>query len=183
MPLFFAATLNRKLESAYNFDGIIQLPVHPNVVAKYMAWRTAPNRLKRNALVRQQVRRWLDDLWKPYGTFANAAFQDARKSFSLALIRENENMSIYNNLIQDDIDTITLFFNFVDAGRDGYITPDEISEAMAVDLTGDNIITDAEKIKAGQEWMANTFNAQDFDHDQKISLSELLQYNNDNKNK
>jgi Ca2+-binding EF-hand superfamily protein len=84
----------------------------------------------------------------------------------------------YNNLTQDDIDTITLFFNFVDLDKDGYITPNEINEAMKEDFNGDGIIIDDEKIAGGRQWMESNFNAQDFNADDKISLAELLEYNN-----
>ncbi len=90
-------------------------------------------------------------------------------------------MASYPNLSQDDVCTITAFFNYVDTDRDGYVTPDEISAAMAVDLNGDGVISPDELVVAGQEWMTSNFQAQDLNGDQKLSLSELLQYNNDTK--
>ena len=87
----------------------------------------------------------------------------------------------YPNLTQDDVQTITTFFNYADLDHDGFITPQEINEAMAEDFNGDGTITDDEKIQGGKQWMQSNFNAQDFNSDQSLTLAELLQYNNQNK--
>jgi Ca2+-binding EF-hand superfamily protein len=83
---------------------------------------------------------------------------------------------MYPNLSQDDIQSITDFFNFVDTNKDGLISVSEITSTMTVTdslgVTHDN----------SQEWLSVYFIAEDFNHDQLISLSELLQYNNDTKN-
>lgn len=82
------------------------------------------------------------------------------------------------NLSQDDIDTITAFFNYVDSDKDGYVTKTEIEDAMAVDLNQDGTITPDEKVAAGQEWFNSNFDLQDVNKDSQITLEELLDYNN-----
>ena len=88
---------------------------------------------------------------------------------------------IYPNLTQDDIETMTLFFEFVDSDHDGYVTMDEIREACAVDIDGDGTITDAEKNASAAPWLGALATSQDMDGDQKLSLAELLQFNNSTK--
>ena len=84
---------------------------------------------------------------------------------------------------QDKIATLTAFFNYVDEDHDGFITPAEIEDAMAVSfpdpVTGvsNGIITEADKEQAGQEWLSVYFGQQDTNHDGKISLQELLAWN------
>jgi Ca2+-binding EF-hand superfamily protein len=78
-----------------------------------------------------------------------------------------------------DIDSITAFFNYVDSDNDGFVTVSEIQNAMAVDYDNSGTITDDEKVRAGAQWIANgPFAAQDLNGDNKISLQELLAYNN-----
>lgn len=80
----------------------------------------------------------------------------------------------FPNLSNDDIMTITDFFNQVDTDKDGFISVQEITEAMTVivnNITYDN----------SQEWLANYFSAEDFNQDNLISLNELLLYNNNKK--
>ena len=89
----------------------------------------------------------------------------------------------YSHLTQDDVDTITTFFNFADLDHDGYITQEEINNAMSEDFNGDGTIIDDELIQGGKQWMESNFNAEDFDKDAKISLAELLKYNDENKGK
>ena len=84
----------------------------------------------------------------------------------------------YPNLTADDVDTLSLFFDWVDADRDGLITLAEIKEACAVDLDGDGFITEEEKTACAQAWIA-ALAQQDVDGDQKLTLDELLTYNND----
>ena len=88
----------------------------------------------------------------------------------------------YTNLTQDDIDSITAFFNYVDEDKDGYVSVSEIQDAMAVDLNQDGTITQDEKVTAGQEWLNTNFALQDLDKDSQISLAELLQFNDTYKN-
>ena len=85
---------------------------------------------------------------------------------------------IYPNLTKDDIETLTLFFEFVDSDHDGYVTMDEIKEACAVDIDGDGEITDSEKNASAAPWLGALAASQDTDGDQKLSLAELLQFNN-----
>lgn len=80
----------------------------------------------------------------------------------------------FPNLTNDDILTITDFFNEVDTDKDGFISVQEITNTMTVTVNGityDN----------SQEWLANYFVAEDFNKDNLISLQELLMYNNDKK--
>jgi Ca2+-binding EF-hand superfamily protein len=80
----------------------------------------------------------------------------------------------YPNLSNDDVNTITDFFNEVDTNKDGYISVAEVTAAMTVivnNITYDN----------SQEWLANYFSAEDFNQDHMISLAELLLYNNNKK--
>ncbi|KAJ3170016.1 hypothetical protein HDU87_000482 [Geranomyces variabilis] len=65
-----------------------------------------------------------------------------------------------------------------DTDQDGYVTRAEIEVAMAVDLNADGIVSADEKTIAGQEWFNSFFAAQDSNSDSKISLPELLEYNN-----
>ena len=78
---------------------------------------------------------------------------------------------------QDTIETLTIFFNWVDSDRDGFITITEIREACAVDVNGDGVISDAEKIACGQAWIDSYLPMQDLDGDKKISLVELIAFN------
>jgi Ca2+-binding EF-hand superfamily protein len=78
----------------------------------------------------------------------------------------------------DKIETLTAFFNWVDANNDGLISVEEIKEACAVDLDGDGVITEAEKIQSARQWIETNFPLQDANGDQLISLQELLEFNN-----
>lgn len=49
----------------------------------------------------------------------------------------------YPALTVDDIETLTLFFDWVDQDKDGYITVSEIKSACEVDVDGDGIISEA----------------------------------------
>jgi Ca2+-binding EF-hand superfamily protein len=77
----------------------------------------------------------------------------------------------------DKIETLTVFFNWVDTDHDGFISIDEIKEACAVDIDGDGTITDAEKIQCAQQWITMNLPLQDANGDQLISLAELLAFN------
>ena len=87
----------------------------------------------------------------------------------------------YPRLTQDEIETLTIFFQWVDTDHDGYVTVDEIKEACKVDIDGDGVITEAEKTACAQAWLGTYLTQQDLDSDAKISLHELLKYNNDTK--
>jgi Ca2+-binding EF-hand superfamily protein len=80
----------------------------------------------------------------------------------------------YPNLTNDDIFAITSFFNEVDTDNDGFISVQEINNAMTVTVNG---IT----YNNSQEWLQNYFAAEDFNNDNLISLAELLLYNNNKK--
>ena len=86
----------------------------------------------------------------------------------------------YPKLTADEIETLSLFFDWVDADKDGYISITEIKEACAVDLDQDGFITEAEKEACARAWIAALAD-QDVDDDQKLTLEELLKYNNDSK--
>jgi Ca2+-binding EF-hand superfamily protein len=88
-------------------------------------------------------------------------------------------MSSYPKLTSDDIYSITCFFNYIDTDHDGFVTRAEIETAMAVDFNKDGVVTTDEKTFAGQQWFNSHFSAQDFNADDKITLTELLQWNND----
>lgn len=87
----------------------------------------------------------------------------------------------YTNLSQDDIDTITDFFNWADKDKDGHITKSEIEDAMAVDLDNDGTLSADERTKGGVQWFQSNFALQDLDKDTSITLAELLKFNNDHK--
>lgn len=82
-----------------------------------------------------------------------------------------------HTLTEDVRATLTAFFQWVDTDADGYITVDEIQAACAVDFDGDGVISDAEKIKAGQQWIDINFPLQDSNGDTRITLEELLAFN------
>jgi Ca2+-binding EF-hand superfamily protein len=88
----------------------------------------------------------------------------------------------YPNLTQDDIETMAIFFQWMDTDKDGFVTVDEIKDACAVDLNGDGVITEEEKTQCAQAWLGSYLSQQDVDGDARISLHELLKYNNDTKN-
>lgn len=79
---------------------------------------------------------------------------------------------------QDTIASVSAFFAYVDKDGDGFITPSEAQAAMAVDYNSDGVVSGDEQVKAGAQWVQNgPFAAQDLDGDQKITLVELLSYN------
>lgn len=88
---------------------------------------------------------------------------------------------MYPKLTQDEIDTITQFFQYLDVDGDGFVTIAEIREACAVDLNGDGVVTEEEKDMCAQAWLGMYLPKQDINKDQRISLHELLQFNNDTK--
>lgn len=78
-----------------------------------------------------------------------------------------------------DYTAITEFFNYVDADKDGFITIDEIKDACKVDINGDGTITDDEKLQTARVWIVEKLPIQDLNGDQKLTLDELVAYNND----
>lgn len=85
----------------------------------------------------------------------------------------------YPNLSTDDIDAITRFFNYVDTDNDGYISVSEIRAACGVDINGDGVVSVDEANIGSQPWL-DAFVKEDKNGDDKLSLDELLAYNNDN---
>lgn len=83
----------------------------------------------------------------------------------------------YKNLSQDDIDTISEFFNYVDTDKDGSISKSDIESAMSIDLNKDGVISNDERLSAGVQWFQNNFNLQDLNRNQVLSLTELLKFN------
>lgn len=81
-------------------------------------------------------------------------------------------------LTQDMIDTLTMFFNWVDTNQDGFISLEEIKNACAVDLDGNGTIDDSEKLACAKAWIETYLPLQDLDGDSRVSLSELLAFNN-----
>jgi Ca2+-binding EF-hand superfamily protein len=86
-------------------------------------------------------------------------------------------MTTYTYLTSDDIQTLTEFFNFVDTDHDGLITINEIKEVCAVDINADGVISEDEILLSASPWIDNMLINQDLDHDSKLSLEELLKYN------
>ena len=87
-------------------------------------------------------------------------------------------MSSYPNLSTEAVEIITRFFQSVDTDGDGFVTVDEIKSAEAVDVDGNGTITQAEIDACAAPWLsAETL--QDYNGDSKLSLQELLKFNND----
>lgn len=86
----------------------------------------------------------------------------------------------YPALTVDDIETLTLFFDWVDQDKDGYITVSEIKSACEVDVNADGIISEDERLQCAQPWLEGLA-GQDLDDDSRLTLDELLQFNNNAK--
>ena len=87
-------------------------------------------------------------------------------------------MASYPNLSTETVEIITRFFQSVDTDGDGFVTVDEIKSAEAVDVDGSGTITQAEIDSCAAPWL-NAKTAQDYNGDSKLSLQELLKFNND----
>jgi len=85
----------------------------------------------------------------------------------------------YLNLTPDDVSVITEFFYYVDSNRDGFISVAEIKEACAVDINGDGVISEDEKTKCAAAWLGSVFFKEDANQDQRLTLAELLAFNNE----
>ena len=86
----------------------------------------------------------------------------------------------YPNLTSDDIDVLTRFFNYIDANNDGFITEQEIIDACAVDINNDDVLSQEEIDSTCGPWLVALKAKQDtITVDCKLSLPELLKYNND----
>jgi hypothetical protein len=83
----------------------------------------------------------------------------------------------YTFLTDDNISVLTDFFNYVDTDHDGFITINEIKTACEVDINADGIITEEERVTSASPWISLLLSNQDLDLDQKLSLTELLIYN------
>ena len=83
----------------------------------------------------------------------------------------------YPKLTGEDISVLTEFFQFVDTDHDGFITVAEIKVACGVDINGDGTVSEEEAVKGAAGWL-NEFLNQDMNADQKVSLAELLEFNN-----
>ena len=86
----------------------------------------------------------------------------------------------YTNLTQDEIETMTLFFEYIDSDHDGFVTVNEIKEACSVDIDADGTISEQEKNASAAPWIG-ALASQDQDGDQRLSLHELLMYNSSSK--
>ena len=89
--------------------------------------------------------------------------------------------AIYPKLTHEDVLNLTEFFNYVDDNHDGFITIEEIKKACAVDIDGDGTITETEMLKCAQVWLDSYMKLQDINFDSKLTLDEILKYNNDTK--
>lgn len=87
----------------------------------------------------------------------------------------------YPNLTYAEICTLTEFFNFVDSNHDGFITVDEIKETCGVDINNDGAISEEEMITCARVWLNSYLAIQDTDEDAKLTLHEVLKFNNDTK--
>lgn len=87
----------------------------------------------------------------------------------------------YPNLTTDEVETLTLFFSWVDTDKDGFVTISEIETACSVDLDGNGIITESEKLQCAGPWISSLTSEQDLDKDSRLTLHELLQFNNNAK--
>lgn len=85
----------------------------------------------------------------------------------------------YPNLTAETIQTLTTFFNFVDTNNDGFVSIAEIIAACQVDVDDNGVITQEEIDSTAGPWIATLHLNQDLNHDDLLSLNELLQYNND----
>jgi Ca2+-binding EF-hand superfamily protein len=68
----------------------------------------------------------------------------------------------------------------LDKDNDGYVRVAEIKEACAVDVNGDGFISEEERMQGAQAWLG-ALEGQDLDDDQRLTLHELLLYNNNAK--
>lgn len=75
-----------------------------------------------------------------------------------------------------DESVIREFFAWVDTNHDGFITIEEIKSACEVDINGDGVVSEDERLQCARGWLA-IFAEQDLDVNQLISLDELLAYN------
>lgn len=89
---------------------------------------------------------------------------------------------MYPNLTAEEISTLTEYFYFIDADHDGFITIQEIKVACGVDINQDGTISEEEMYQCARGWLNDYLSQQDKDNDSKVTLHELLQFNNDTKN-
>lgn len=85
----------------------------------------------------------------------------------------------YPNLTYEQICNLTDFYNFVDTDHDGFITIEEIKLACAVDINNDGVISEEEMITCAKTWLNSYLALQDKNSDNRLTLHEILQFNND----
>ena len=83
-------------------------------------------------------------------------------------------MSDHSALSQDEIDTVTAFFNSV--AHDNIISYSDIGDIEGVDVNADGAVSYAEKAACAEPWQV-LFPAQDGDGSGGLTLVELLVYN------
>ena len=88
----------------------------------------------------------------------------------------------YPKLTYEEFCNLTEFFNFVDTNHDGFITVEEIKVACGVDINQDGAISEEEMITCARVWLNTYLAIQDINNDTKLSLDEILKFNNDTKN-
>jgi len=87
----------------------------------------------------------------------------------------------YPNLTYEELCNLTEFFNFVDTDHDGLITMEEIKVACGADINQDGAISEEEMITCARVWLNTYLAIQDINNDTKLSLHEILKFNNDTK--
>lgn len=80
-------------------------------------------------------------------------------------------------LTSDQIEILTIFFDWVDTDKDGFISKDEIIAACAVDLNADGVIDEIEKLQSAKDWLTTYLPLQDGNLDDKLTIEELLAFN------
>jgi Ca2+-binding EF-hand superfamily protein len=73
---------------------------------------------------------------------------------------------------------IEAYFEFCDGDKDGYITAEELADALLLNLAGGGILAEGDGLDLllGELQFADYFRAADLNKDAKLSLDEVLAY-------